>query len=55
MTNYKGGYNDTQEAIQKANPKFIIVMPNQPTIPYSLYGYLNAVTIENVIIYERAL
>lgn len=55
MTNYKDGYNNTQEALQKANPKFIIVMPNQPMIPYSLYGYLNVVTIENVTIYERAL
>lgn len=55
MTNYKDGYDNTQEAMQKANPKFIIVMPKQPMFPYSLYGYTNVVTIEDVVIYERLL
>ncbi|MEK7559286.1 MAG: glycosyltransferase family 39 protein [Patescibacteria group bacterium] len=55
MTNYKDGFENTQEAIQKNPPKFVVIMPNQPVLPFSLYGYINAVTIENVSIYERAL
>ena len=55
ITGYSEGFKNTRDAIQKSNPKFIIIMPKQPTFPFSLNGYLNAVTIENVTIYERAI
>lgn len=55
ITGYKDGFEKTQEAILKTNPKLIIIMPRQPMIPFSLNGYGNAVGIEDVLIYERIL
>lgn len=53
ITGYKEGISNTQEALNKTNPKFIIIMPNQPIFPFSLNGYGNVVMIEKVLIYER--
>lgn len=53
MTAYKDGLSSTQEALEVTKPKFIIIMPNVSTIPFSLYRYGNAMQIEKVLIYER--
>src|SRR3989344_4242431 len=53
ITGYKDGIENTQSAINKTAPKFIIVMPNVSSVPFSLSSYGNATRIENVVIYER--
>jgi len=53
ITYYKDGFQNTSDAILKANPKFIIVMPNQGMPPISLLRYNRNLKIDNVLIYER--
>lgn len=55
ITNYKDGFSNTQEALEKTRPKLIIIMPNQPNPPFSLAGYGSAMRIEDVTIYGRTL
>lgn len=51
----KDGILNTKNAISKARPKFIVIMPNQPPIPFSLSGYFARFEIDKVLIYERIL
>ena len=53
ITNYKDGSTSTKNAIDKIKPKFIVVMPNQQIIPFSLMHYSEKIKINNAIIYER--
>ena len=53
ITNYKDGSTSTKNAIDKIKPKFIVLMPNQQIIPFSLMNYSEKIQINNVIIYER--
>lgn len=53
INGYKDGINNTKEAFVKEKPKFIIIMPDQNQIPFSLYNYGMGVKIDNVLIYER--
>jgi hypothetical protein len=53
ITNYKDGLISTQEGIEKAKPKFIIVMANSGIIPLSLINYSKKININNSDIYER--
>jgi len=43
---------ETQEAVLRAQPKYIVVMPNSSTFPFSLSGYKERYSIEKAIIYE---
>ena len=52
---YKDGILNTKNAIDKVKPKFIVIMPDQHTIPFSLSGYLPRIQIDNVLVYERVL
>ncbi len=52
---YKDGILNTNNAINKAKPKFIVIMPNQQTPPFSLSGYSPRIEIGNALIYERTL
>ena len=49
------GISNTQEALDKKKPKIIVIMPNQPMIPFSLSGYGNVIKIDNTLIYERII
>lgn len=45
---------ETRNALEAAQPKLIIIMPNQQQpLPYALTNYTNRYTVSNSIIYER--
>jgi hypothetical protein len=45
--------NETQEALMRNQPRYIIVSPKQDTIPYTLTDYQQKITLNNTIIYEK--
>lgn len=51
----KDGILNTKNAISKVRPKFIVIMPNQQPIPFSLSGYFARFEIDKALIYERIL
>lgn len=53
ITSYKDGPSNTQAGLDKAKPKYIIVMPNVPAYPFSLAGYTQRISIQGVEIYEK--
>ena len=53
ITNYEDGYKNTQEGLNKNNPKFIIIMPNVSSYPFSLLNYAPKININGISIYER--
>ncbi|MDO8620975.1 MAG: glycosyltransferase family 39 protein [Candidatus Levybacteria bacterium] len=53
MVNYHDGLTNTKIALEKKKPKFIITMPDQAPIPFSLANYFYKINIDNVAIYER--
>ncbi|MBI4096214.1 MAG: hypothetical protein HY425_00670, partial [Candidatus Levybacteria bacterium] len=52
-SNYSDGEINTKTMIEKARPKFIVLMPNQKALPFSLIGYFQIIEINKTIIYER--
>jgi len=55
ITGYKDGILDTKNSINKIKPKFVVIMPDQKTIPFSISNYLPRIEIGNALIYERIL
>ncbi|HZJ18642.1 MAG TPA: hypothetical protein VFD45_03435, partial [Patescibacteria group bacterium] len=55
ITGYKDGLQNTAEGLLKTNPKYIIIMPNVSSYPFSLENYEQSVILNDVIIYERTL
>ena len=53
ITSYKDGVSVLTSALEKMKPKYVVIMPNQKTIPYSLTNYFNKIKIGNANIYER--
>ncbi len=53
ITGYKDGIKNTQKAVLDKKVKFIVVLPDQGNIPFSLYNYGRGVRIDNTVIYER--
>lgn len=53
ITNYKDGILNTENAISKIKPKFIIIMPDQQNIPFVISSYSPRISIGNALIYER--
>lgn len=45
--------NETGKALQKEQPKFIVMLRDVPAFPYSMYNYRQVLGIENADIYER--
>lgn len=43
-------YND----LRHVRPRFVVVMPNVPQMPYSLVGYQHKITLDDAQIYERS-
>lgn len=50
---YKDGPENTKEGLTRTNPKYIIVMPNVKTYPFSLENYRQSAILSDVTIYER--
>lgn len=44
---------ETKFAIQRAKPKFVIIMPQKPILPYSLTSYRTDIEVHGAVIYER--
>lgn len=53
IINYKDGLVSAKMALDKTKPRFIVVMPNETRIPFSLENYSAKIDINNTIIYER--
>lgn len=53
ITYYKDGVSNTKKAIDRAKPKFIVVMPDQKPMPFTLTNYFQKASINNAVIYER--
>lgn len=53
ITNYPDGFTNTKIALEKKKPKFIITMPGQTPMPFSLANYFHKINIDNITIYER--
>lgn len=53
ITNYPDGFTNTKIALEKKKPKFIITMPGQTPMPFSLANYFHKINIYNIVIYER--
>lgn len=50
---YSDGPLNTRTTIEKVKPKFIVIMPNQEALPFPLIGYLQAIEINKIAVYER--
>lgn len=50
---YKEGLEETKKALEKSNPKLIIIMPYMKTFPFSLSNYVEKIKIDDVTIYEH--
>ncbi len=44
---------ETSQALQRTYPKFVVIMPNAPTFPFSMRDYVLRLQIDNGLIYER--
>lgn len=53
ISNKKENMKETAEALQKKQPKYIIIMPDQQTIPFDLREYTYRITIDDTNIYEH--
>lgn len=53
ITNYKDGYQNTEEGLKKNPPQFIVVMPNVPKYPFNLSSYNLKINLNGVDIYEK--
>ncbi len=53
MTFYTDGIVNTKNALLKVKPKFIVVMPKERQIPFSLINYTQRAIIKDVFVYER--
>ncbi len=48
-------HDETEKALEKTKPKFIIIMQNVPDYPFSLSGYREKVRIGDAVIYEKII
>jgi len=53
ITGYKDGISNTEEGLKISQPKFIVIMPNTGSYPFSLANYSSKINIQGAIIYER--
>ena len=53
MTASKESINETKATLKKVKPEFIVIMPNQGVLPYSLIGYSQSLSFDKATIYER--
>lgn len=53
ITNYKDGFENTKNGLLVSDPKFIIIMSNAPTYPFSLSNYFLKINLNGIEIYEK--
>lgn len=45
---------ETQKALSLHEPTFIVALPGEPTVPYSLAHYKEVFSLDNAVLYEHA-
>lgn len=53
ITSYPDGISNTQQGLEKSQPRFIVVMRNVTTYPFSLSNYQSLVNLNGIVIYEK--
>lgn len=53
ISNYADGLKNTADGLNKDKPKFIILMGNVPTYPFSLLNYKQKINLHGINIYEK--
>lgn len=53
ITSYPGAISETQKALEKTNPRFIIQTKDNPAVSNFLDGYTFKYKVDNAVIYER--
>ncbi|MFH1186860.1 MAG: glycosyltransferase family 39 protein [Candidatus Levyibacteriota bacterium] len=53
ISGYKDGLQNAKEGLEKSPPKYIVVMPNAKTYPFSLDNYKLSIILSDVMIYEK--
>lgn len=51
----KKAITQTEEDFKKSNPKYVIILPEMPPIPFSIEGFENKFNLNGAIVYERNL
>lgn len=54
VTQNKTGVSETQQAINTVRPKYVIILEESPTFPFTLDGYNSAYSLERATVYEKA-
>lgn len=49
----KSAVSETNLALERANPKYIVVLPDEPNRPFSLIRYQYKLSLDDVTIYEK--
>lgn len=49
----KENIKETEMALKNANPKYIVIFPGIQSIPFPMYNYTHAITLNSIEIYER--
>lgn len=52
ITGYKDGISNVKAAIDNIKPRFIVIMPDQKSVPFSLTHYSERININRAIVYE---
>lgn len=50
---FPNGISEMESAIKTVKPKYVIIMPDVPSFPLSLWGYTEKINIEQMVIYEK--
>lgn len=50
----KEAIKETQAAIMKNHPAYIVILPDSSSLPFSLYGYAYSLSIKGTDIYEKS-
>lgn len=53
ITQYKNGISETQNAINLTKPKYVILLPESKSIPFSLPSYSIKFVLKDATVYER--
>jgi len=54
ITSYKDGISNTKKGLDINQPRFIVIMPNAGSYPFSLVGFSPKININGSIIYEKS-
>lgn len=55
ITQNEGSYKETQAALNRLQPKYIVVLTEAPLIPFHLPGYSGSIMLKGATIYEKIL